>query len=128
MEVAGIVLGALPLLISAVENYEVTFQPFVIFFQHIKEMKRFGTKLGTQRAVFRNNCQILLSIIGEDLDSILENANRKDQAVIQRLDELLGESCGQCFSITKLISDSLHKIMQETAGFREIVEKEVSLK
>jgi hypothetical protein len=58
--VAGLVLGIIPLLMSAAENYEVTFQPIVSKCWHAKEMKRFLARLEAQHTIFRNERQLLI--------------------------------------------------------------------
>ena len=58
-EVTGIVLGVIPLIISAVENYEVTFQPFVTYCRYSKELREFRASLATQKQLFENQCIIL---------------------------------------------------------------------
>lgn len=126
--VAGLVLGAVPLLISAVENYEVTFQPFVTYRRYIKEAHRFAARLDAQRAIFHNECQLLLLAVGQNLTDILEDPNhpsRSDQQLSKRLEDLLGSSYKTCLSTLQLINDTLEEVTTETAGFGELVEKKV---
>lgn len=128
MEGAGVVLGALPLLISAVENYEVTFQPFVTFHRHTKEIQKFTSMLEAQRAIFRNQCQLLLCTLNINLVEILRDSNyhqRNDHILENQLAELLGASYNNCVSILNLIHDTLDKVTKETAGFREVLAHEV---
>lgn len=68
--IASLVLGVIPLLISAAENYEVVFQPFVTYRRHGKEAQRLTAKLDTQRAIFHNECQIILLMVGRNLTDI----------------------------------------------------------
>lgn len=126
--IAGLVLGALPLLISAAENYETTFQPFVTYRRHIKEIQRFRARLDAQRAIFYNECQLLLLAVDQNLTEILRNPNhpsRNDDELSERLKELLGSSHDTCVSTLGLINDTLSKVMLETAGFRDVLEKKV---
>lgn len=128
--IAGLVLGALPLLISAAENYEVTFQPFVTYRRHIKEIRRFTAKLDTQRAIFHNECQLLLLSVGQSLADILSDPHhpsRSDEQISKRLEELLGSSYNTCVSTLKLINETLEEITTETAGFADLLEKKVRL-
>ncbi|KAF4634007.1 hypothetical protein G7Y89_g4108 [Cudoniella acicularis] len=127
--VAGLVLGVVPLLISAVENYEVTFQPFVTYRRYAKEVERFTAKLEAQRAIFHNECQLLLQAIGQNLPDILRDPNhvaRKDEQLLKRLQELLGSSYVTCVMTLKLINDTLNEVTEETKGFGDLIEKKKS--
>jgi hypothetical protein len=48
-EVLGVVLGLLPLLISAGEHYEDVYQPFLRYRHFSKEVERYGLQLIHQR-------------------------------------------------------------------------------
>jgi hypothetical protein len=127
--VAGLVLGVIPLLISAAENYEVTFQPFVTYRRHFKEVQRFTARLDAQRAIFHNECQLLLLAVGQNLTDILEDPNhpsRSDHNVSKRLEALLGSSYNTCIPTLQLINDTLEEVTTETAGFGDLLEKKVS--
>lgn len=54
LSAAGLALAIVPLLISAFENYEITFQPSVTYRRHVKEVERFRARLEGQRAIFLN--------------------------------------------------------------------------
>jgi len=127
--ITGLVLGAIPLLISAVENYEVTFQPFVTYRRYGKEVQRFTAKLDAQRAIFHNECQLLLLAVGQNLTDILRDPNhpaRNDEQLSKRLEELLGYSYITCSSTLNLINDTLSEVTQETRGFGDLLEHKVS--
>ncbi|KAH7370409.1 hypothetical protein BKA65DRAFT_488374 [Rhexocercosporidium sp. MPI-PUGE-AT-0058] len=127
--IVGLVLGVIPLLISAVENYEVTFQPFVTYRRHAKEVLRFTAKLETQRAIFHNECQLLLQAVGQNLPDILRDPDhpaRNDEQLSKRLQELLGSSYGTCVLTLKLIKDTLDEVTEETKGFGGLIEKKKS--
>lgn len=126
--VAGLVLGVVPLLISAVENFEVTFQPFVTYRRHAKEVQRFTAKLEAQRAIFHNECQLLLLAVGQNLTDILRDPThpaRNDEQLSKRLEELLGSSYVTCVMTLKLINDTLDEVTEETKGFGDLIEKKV---
>jgi hypothetical protein len=125
---AGLALAAIPLLISAFENYEITFQPFVTYCRHMKEVQRFTDRLDTQRAIFSNECQLLMLALGQNLSDILKDPNhpsRRDEALSNRLQEMLGSSYKICISTLNLINDTLGKITEETKDFRFLLEKTV---
>jgi hypothetical protein len=124
--VAGLLSGVIPLLISAAENYEVTFQPFVTYRRHVKEVQRFTARLDAQRAIFHNECQLLLLAVGQNLTDILEDPHhpsRSDQQLSKRLEGLLGSSYNTCISTLQLINDTLEEVSTETAGFGDLLEK-----
>jgi hypothetical protein len=126
--IAGLVLGVIPLIISAVENYEVTFQPFVTYRRHVKEVERFTVTLGTQRTIFHNQCQLLLSTVGQSLAEILRDPNhpaRIDDELSQQLGSLLGDSYATCVGTLNLIKDDLEKVTQETKGLHDLTDKKV---
>jgi hypothetical protein len=135
--IAGLVLGVVPLIISAVENYEITFQPFVTYCRYSKEIAHFATKLDAQKAIFNNQCQLLLLSADKDgvqsdviLDNILkipDHPSRKDEALNNHLEKLLGVSAQSCLSTLRLIHQTLDKITQETKGFQELSSRTVSL-
>lgn len=130
ISVAGLVLAVVPLLISVLENYETTFQPFVIYRRHIKEVQRFTARLETQRAIFRNECQLLFLAIsnGQSLTDVLKDSNhpaRSDGKMSKRLEELLGSSYNTCILTLTLINDTLDKIILETKDFQYLLEDKV---
>jgi hypothetical protein len=127
--VAGLVLAVIPLVISAVENYEVTFQPFVTYRRYSKEVERFAAKLDAQRAIFHNECQLLLLEVGQNLTDILRDPNhptRADEQLSKRLEELLGSSYATCVATLNLINDILNEVTEETRGFGDLIENKVS--
>jgi hypothetical protein len=131
--IAGLTLGVIPLIISAVENYEVTFQPFVTYRRYSTEISMFATKLDTQKAIFYNQCQLILQVTDADgpdiaLDHILKephHASRKMGPLSDHLEALLGGSLKTCVSIMQLVKSTLDKIVKETKGFHELRDKKV---
>jgi hypothetical protein len=125
---AGLVLSVIPLVISAVENYEVTFQPFVTYRRYAKEVERFTAQLDAQRAVFRNQCQLLLREVDQNLTDILRDPNhsaRFDEQLSKRLEELLGSSYATCVAILNLIKEKLDEVTEETRGFADLIGNKV---
>ncbi len=114
MEVVSLMLGIAPLIISAVENYETTFQPFVAYRRYSREIDQFTTRLAVQRTIFNNQCQLLLSAAEKDgrpedvlLENILKDPNhssRQNEALSNRLEKLLGTSLRDCISILPYVS------------------------
>jgi hypothetical protein len=134
--IAGLVLGVAPLIISAIENYETAFQPFVIYRRYSREIAKFATRLDAQKAIFNNQCQLLLLAAEKDglqedviLDNILKDPrhpSRSDGELNSHLVDLLGASVNTCVSILRLIQQTLEEITRETKGFQELSNKKVS--
>jgi hypothetical protein len=125
---AGLTLAVIPLLISAFENYEITFQPFVIYCRHIREVQRFTDRLDTQRAIFSNECQLLMLSLGQNMNNIIKDPNhpfRKDELLSNQLKDMLGSSYKTCVSTLNLIKETLRKITEETKDFQYLLESRV---
>lgn len=127
---AGLVLAVVPLLISAFENYEITFQPFVTYFKHVKEVERFLARLGIQRTIFLNECELLFMTVsnGPSFSEVLrdpDHPSRKDEQISKRLQDLLGSSYNACVSTLQLINENLKKITLETKDFEHLLEDKV---
>lgn len=121
----GLVLGIVPLIVSAIENYDEVCQTFQTFRQYIKETNRFLAKLSTQRTVFYNQCQLLLSAIspGQKLEHLVrdpDHPDRDDNELNERLERLLGSSFETCFANLQLIHGILQEILHETRDFNEV--------
>jgi hypothetical protein len=69
VEIAGLVLGSLPLLISAVEHYNDGLHPIKIFFQKQYELDRFYRALDEQKTFLRLS---LIELFGADLSALTE--------------------------------------------------------
>jgi hypothetical protein len=131
--IAGLTLGIIPLIISMVENYEVTFQPFITYRHYSSEIAKFATRLNTQKAIFNNQCQLLLQATKADdfevaLDHILKepfHALRHKSPLSDQLEALLGMSLKTCVSLMQLVKNTLDEIMEETKGFQSLSNKKV---
>lgn len=126
VEVAGLALGILPLLISAVENYEVTFQPFITYCRYDKELRDFRTVFATQKGLFESHCLVLLSKV--EADWVLEEPSRRLECLKQieeakaadiRIWDYLGRNAKTCVPIIELIDRTVLSIANETACLRE---------
>jgi hypothetical protein len=130
------VTGVAPLIISAIENYETAFQPFVTYRRYSGEIAKFATRLDAQKAIFNNQCQLLLLAPEKDglqedviLDNILKDPrhpSRSDGTLNSHLEDLLGASVNTCVSTLRLIQQTLDEITRETEGFQELSNKKVS--
>ena len=130
VEVAGFVLAVLPLVISAFEDYEATFRPFVTYCRYAKELRNFRAGLGTQKQLFQNHCIILLSKIDAEglLDDRLDlntrwksdDVTEADVALQKKLAAYLGSNHDTCITLIQSIEQTLFSIQEETKNLKEI--------
>ncbi|KAI1417941.1 hypothetical protein F5Y13DRAFT_150088 [Hypoxylon sp. FL1857] len=74
IEVVGLVLGSIPLVISALEHYGDILQTINSWRFTAREIQSLTRRLGTQQAIFTNTCEHLLSGIvpATRLDAMIE--------------------------------------------------------
>ena len=117
----------MPLIISALENYEYTFQPIVIFSRRYqKEVKIFQDKVSVQKADFANECSILLDSVsdhGSDMINNLQHWSWQDQEIGPKLKARLEGNYEACVSALRIINGILIDILKETGAFDILVEQ-----
>lgn len=129
IEVAGLALAILPLIVSAAEHYENCFRPFLQYKSFAKEADFFRKLFSVQKAIFKNQCVILLQEL-VDHDAALAMLNGAHHLSLvsdeldRRLGELLGESKEPCLSIIETIHDKLSDIESESQQLGTIIEQE----
>ena len=126
---AGLALAVVPLMISALENYEYTFQPIIIFRKRYKkEVERFQNALKVQRVDFENECCFLLHSVtlnrGKVMVEDLGHALWQDEDLENRLTAQLGDAYQGCGAALSLINNLLIEILEETRTL-DIVRKKV---
>src|SRR6266536_4094554 len=99
IEVAGLVLGAFPILITALEQYRETAVVFKSWWRFEREYNNFKYEVECQQRRFEQNLEIYLFplIVDDDrlLESLLANPGGpewKDNQLEQRLKERIPES------------------------------------
>lgn len=97
VEVAGLVLGAIPLVISALENYENVLDPTIAFMKYRGELYRARRELGNHHASFEQTMELLLKPITEpeELSDMIENTDSPhwtDPDIDQELQNKLGKA------------------------------------
>ena len=125
----GLTLAILPLIISAIENYEYTFRPIVTYHRHRKEAKRFQNILRIQKTAFENECRLLLSTFTTHEDEMLNDRTSglwRNWELDRKLAERLDESFVICVSTLELIDESLVDILRETGGFEDLLKTKVT--
>lgn len=124
----GLALGIIPLIISALENYKVTFQPVIIFSGHYrKEVKRFQAALKVQEVNFANECCFLLQSVTSNRGNVMINdlghALWRDEDLEEQLKARLVDSYDGCVSALSLINDALTEILKETKTLDILLQK-----
>jgi hypothetical protein len=121
--VVGLVLGVLPLLISAAEHYDDVVRPFKRYRQFSTELKHFQLEFLGHKTVFRNECLLLLASI-TDRDTASEMMAEREHPhwlsleLNKKLSDQLGSSQEACQSTIGLIMEELVGIERDTASFR----------
>ena len=129
LEIAGLALAVLPVLMSAVQQYNNCLIPFNRYQKFAKEARSYYIELDVQRIIFRNQCRNLLEeIVDHDtassmLDSLTQKAwaNKK---LDDKLAHQLGDSLDACTEIIELVEQRLQDIKGESESLRSIVEQE----
>ena len=129
IEAAGLALAILPLIVSAAQHYEDCFRPFLKYRKFAKEADVFRKLFRVQKAIFRNQCGILLQeLVEHDAALAILNGARQlskfDDDLERQLNEFLGESREPCAEIMKAIHDKLSDMESESQQLETIVEQE----
>ena len=125
---AGLALAAIPLIVSALENYEHTFQPIIIFSKRYrKEVEKFQKALKVQKVNFANECTFLLHSVtsnrGNSMIDDLEHPLWRDSGLESRLRDRLSDSYDACVSSLSLINDILLEILKDTKTLDILLQK-----
>jgi hypothetical protein len=118
-EIGGVVLGVLPLLISAVGTYDSVYRPFITRYKDYEPaLRSFQQGLLTERGIFRNECMLLLksSIDSESVQGMLEDLKHDgwaDSNIELKVSQYLGDSKEECKAAVARIRDKLLAILKE---------------
>lgn len=128
MSGAEVALALLPLLISAVEHFNDCFRPLIRYRKFTSELNRLQQLLKIQRAIFRNQCRILLeNAVNQDVaNRMLEERNHLswfDAETEKLLLDQLGSSREACIAVVELIDEKLQYIEKESSGLEIIIDQ-----
>ena len=129
IEIAGLVLGSIPLILEAFDRSERTFDAFRTYRKYPKEIEKLNSRIGAQKTVFRNNCNTFLTILTDDRRRIHEmvheptsNAwNEQGLGALlkfrldQRRVESISATLDSCHRTMKQILEALQDISATTA-------------
>ena len=123
---AGLFLGVLPLVISAIEHYDDVLKPFINYRNFTSKAQKLYDGLLTERTIFRTECQLLLSTVLERgvVSRMLDDADHPswiDQVVCQRFGRQLGQLGAACSSIVSKIKNKLSEIGKKCEEFSAVV-------
>ena len=126
--IAGLTLAVIPLIVSALENYEHTFQPIIIFSKRYrKEVEKFQKALKVQKVNFANECTFLLHSVTSNQGNLMiedfEHPLWQDGDLERRLKSRLSDSYYGCVSSLALINDVLREILEDTKSLDILLQK-----
>ena len=119
-EIAGIVLGGFPLIISALEHYRDGFEPLREWWKFESEFGNFIEELGTQQTRFDMNLEKLLDPFvtsGSQMNAFLDQRNPQawqDPAFEGDIRKRLGHSYEWYIAICRKINDTLNNFGRTT--------------
>ena len=115
MEAVTVALAVLPLLASTIKHYNLLFLPFQTFRRFTTKAERFQTRLFVQRAIFRTQCQLLLSQVLEDSAAkrMLGDSHHpawQDHDLDRSLSRFFGDAHAAITGVVKEIEVELEKL------------------
>lgn len=130
VEVAGLILGAIPLIIEGYDRSQKAFVAFDTYRHYPKELTKLDAKIGAQKTMFRNTCVNLLSAITNDRSMVHamlsepSHAGWQDEEIQRTLAarlNALDESFVSCQRTMDQIHQTLRDICRETGPFQTVL-------
>ncbi|KAI1179692.1 hypothetical protein F4777DRAFT_531444 [Nemania sp. FL0916] len=122
-EVVGVVLGTIPLLISALEHYERGINTIQIMRRRAKVMHSLATSLSTEQTILRNTCETLLRgivryedmapLLADPLGPLWQDPDIKAR-VERRLDHTLEDFEAQVYFMKGAVEELRSKLCLST--------------
>ncbi|KAJ3540646.1 hypothetical protein NM208_g1556 [Fusarium decemcellulare] len=114
-EVAGIVLGTIPLIISALEHYDDMIEPLVAFVHWKGQLSGLTRRLRNCQVFYDMNIRLLLkqSVNDQDINNMIEDPRSnlwRDSALVDDLQFKLGTAYQQCMDIIQQIESVMINI------------------
>ena len=98
MEAVGVILGAIPIVITALQCYKDTFRLGGRLFKRKKHVEKLIRTLNEQKGALEQNLEWLSKAIDEPCDSIVE-LDLEDEVVRETMIEYLGSSGSRSFAL-----------------------------
>jgi hypothetical protein len=130
IEAAGLVLGVLPLMISAAEHYEDVVRPFKRYRKFAPELELYQQRLETQKTIFRNECHLLLATLtnrqtAKDMLRESKHPSWEDPDLNEKFSRQLGDSGAACTNIINLMQGKLKEIEEKTKSFESVMKQSI---
>jgi hypothetical protein len=131
--VLGIVLGVLPLMITAIQEYKTLYRPFDQYRKFEPLTYQFKINLRREKTIFQNECRLLLGalfdveVYGDIAQKMLADPAHKgwkDEVLERTVGEYLGDSGGDCIAVIDQIREQLQTI-HKTCYSYGMIEKRV---
>ena len=118
LEVAGLALPILPVLVSALQNYNNCSSPFIRYKKFAKVARDYYGGIEVQRIIFRNQCCVMLGkfVDHEEASTMLKLPTMetwKNEQLDEQLARQLDESLEACVTIVESIDRRLQEINEE---------------
>ncbi|KAH7351163.1 hypothetical protein BKA65DRAFT_593973 [Rhexocercosporidium sp. MPI-PUGE-AT-0058] len=132
-EVVGVVLGVLPLLISAAEHYKDIFAPFRRLKRCAPELEMYQQQLKTQKTIFENHCESLLTALtsrqsAKEMLREKDHPSWHDDSLRTKIAEQLGNAREACEATVQMIAGKLKSIEEDAKGFGIILQESIPLR
>jgi hypothetical protein len=130
VEAAGLVLAVLSLMISTAEHYEDVFRPFNRYRKFAPDLELYQQQLGTQKTIFRNECQLLLATLtnchtAKDMLREGKHPSWEDPNLNEKFIRQLGDSGFACKNIINLMLGKLEEIEKKTESFGLVIQHSI---
>ncbi|GAP83971.1 putative mitochondrial ATP synthase gamma subunit-like protein [Rosellinia necatrix] len=112
LEVIGVVLGSIPLLVSALESYKDGIGTIRRIRHHAKVMSNLSAALSTEEAILRNTCETLLGGIvhPKDMTPLLEipfGPLWRDPEIEARVERRLGHTLEEFMALVRSMEEAV---------------------
>ncbi|KAF2651954.1 hypothetical protein K491DRAFT_696015 [Lophiostoma macrostomum CBS 122681] len=130
LEVAGVCLGVLPILLEAIKAYSSVSRSLRVFRHCSSELKSIEKQFLIRRGIFRNECCLLLRLVGDDgaaKDMIDNEADErwKDEQLDARLGAALKDNILLCRIAIEASKDAIDDLQEELHKFDLFVESRI---
>ena len=134
LEVVSLTLAILPLLVSTAEHYDDCIRPILRYRKLVSEVQAFKRRLDVQKAIFVNQCRIILESVIEHDDAVRMLAARssdpswRDRNLENELLDRFGDAKEACVTSIELITEKLRSIQEESQDLQDTVDRDKDVK
>lgn len=122
IEIAGLVIGVLPLLVELVKSYSAISRRAHVLRHYGKAVKSLSTQLETQNGLFMNEIRLLLLCVEEEnvIEDMLANDDNErwtSDELGKKLHRVLGDNYIICCNIIEEIKDMIEGLQNDLKQF-----------